>query len=328
VIQLLNERHSIVGTVTPDYDIARNRGSHFSAYARQAEPDDHSDIDIYTDGSKMNNGSGSAYTIVTNGEEITYGQFKLNQEATVFQAELVALEMAAERIADLKLKGRINIHTDSMSALQALKADHLTSMQAIRTKKALDKAGKPRKVRLKIFWIKAHVGIEFNERADQLAKEATQAGIPHVVEHSRKHLKTRYREHYNAVWKDIWFSSQDRCKRTRVWFPWTSPKTTKILLSKTRDQLSLCVQWFTGFCNLMRHRHKKNRVILDTCRLCRDDVETPEHLTFHCPSLISTRLQHFDTRVGPFVWTVDKLLRFINTNNVRTLLEDTTNYRM
>jgi ribonuclease HI len=259
---------------------------------------------------------------------LTYGKFCLNPEATVYQAELIAIEMAAERIVDLKLTGRISIHTDSLSSIQSLKANHLSSIQATRTKKALDAAGKNKKTKLKVYWIKAHVGHVHNERADELAKEATQAGVPHSVEASRKLLRSKYKEHYNNIWKARWFSNQDKCKRTRIWFPWTDPKTSKILLSKTREQLSQCIQWFTGFCNLMRHRHKKNKVILDTCRLCRDDIETPEHITYQCPSLALRRLEHFGTLQGTTPWTVHKLQKFLACETIQKLLQDETNYRM
>jgi hypothetical protein len=123
--QLMDERALIVGNTVPDYDTAINKNSQFKILTRQAGKEDKSDYDIFTDGSKKQDGTGSAYTITCDNKEITYGQFSLNPEATVFQSELVALEMAAKRITELKLSGRVNIHSDSLSSLQALKADRV-----------------------------------------------------------------------------------------------------------------------------------------------------------------------------------------------------------
>ena len=62
--------------------------------------------------------------------------------------------------------------------------------QLRRTRQAIDNLA--RVSNLKLFWIKAHVGHEFNERADTLAKEATLNGIPHHVLRSRNSLKRAY----------------------------------------------------------------------------------------------------------------------------------------
>jgi ribonuclease HI len=276
----------------------------------------------------MQNGTGCAYTIVQQNSEITYGQIKLNDEATVYQAELMAIEVAAERLADLGIKGRINFHSDSLSALQTLKQDHITSKQAMRTVQALNNLGKSKQTRIKLFWVKAHVGVKINERADELAKDAISNGIPQHVERSRAFLRNKYRNAMHAKWETQWASKPNDYKRTRVWFPCRNPTASKVLLKQSREQLSSLIQWITGFCNLMRHRHKKNKVIMDLCRLCKEEPETPEHLSYECPRLVQLRTECFKTHIDRAPWSVSSLLKFINNPTIKTLMTDETNYRM
>jgi ribonuclease HI len=271
---------------------------------------------------------GSAYTIIEQNNELTYGQFKLHDDATVYQAELVALEMAAKRLIELETTGHIHIHTDSLSSLQTLKADHLISRQAIRTKRALTDLARPRSVKVKLYWVKAHVGITFNERADELAKGAIEQGIPQYCEHSRKTLRGKYTTNIRRRWQTKWDSTPTNYKRTRLWFPKINAKVSQELLCKSRGHLSSCVQWITGFCNLMRHRHKKNANLSDKCRLCGDEMETPEHLTFYCPRLNNLRASTIQTHSGMPTegWKVDKLVKFITHPSIVDLLTDETLY--
>jgi hypothetical protein len=236
--------------------------------------------------------------------------------------------MAAKRIQELNLQGLIHIHTDSLSSLQTLKSDTLTSIQAIRTAKALREASRPRRVKLKLYWVKAHIGIQFNERADELAKKSMEAGIPHKVETSRRTLKMSYKQFSYETWSQRWAAKPNDYKRTRVWFPKIDPKTSQTLMTRNRSLLSTCVQWITGFCNLMRHRHKKNMIISDQCRLCNEDMETPEHLSFNCPRLVQARTNCFLTHDGQTEWNIYRLEKFLKQDIIGTLLTDNTNYRM
>jgi ribonuclease HI len=276
----------------------------------------------------MSDGVGSAYTITSQGNELTYGQFKLHKDATVYQAELIALEMAAKRLAELNLTGTIHIHTDSLSSLQTLKADHLTSIQSIRTKRALTELARQRRTKVKLYWVKAHVGVEFNERADVLAKGAISQGIPRACEHSRSGLKRQYAKDTIRKWQNKWASTPQDYKRTRLWFPKINAKVSQELLCKSRGHLSTCIQWITGFCNLMRHRHKKNANLSDRCRLCNDGMETPEHLTFHCPRLTNLRTTTMNTFSGMpnEGWKTSWLIKFVTHQLVNDLLTDETPY--
>jgi hypothetical protein len=74
---------------------------------------------IYTDGSKIDNRVGCAFVYISQGVVIEHRQFRLNDDSTVFQAELYAIYMAVEFIIHNELND-VHIYSDSRSALQAI----------------------------------------------------------------------------------------------------------------------------------------------------------------------------------------------------------------
>ena len=100
------------------------------------------------------------------------------------------------------------------------------------------------------------------------------------------------------------------------------------LVRLPRPFLSSCTQWITGFCNLMRHRHKKDESIPDKCRLCGIKRETPAaHLSFHCPKLSEARRTFFSSRTNhKKEWTPNELADFISKTVCQDLMVDHTDY--
>ena len=177
-----------------------------------------------------------------------------------------------------------------------------------------------------MFWVKAHAGNKGNERADELAKKGLSEPQSQDTRMSNAHRKSLYREHMNKIWQEEWTGTTIG-KRTKVWLSELAPKKSRQLMRLPRQDLGLCMQWITGFCNLMRHRHKNHKVVPDTCRLCQQDMETPEHLSFHCPRLIQARAEIFNTRIGPpDTWTPKQIVTFIQSTKCKDLMKDETDY--
>ena len=128
-------------------------------------------ITAYTDGSRTENGSGAGYVIYYKNKPVAHASIKLNDEATVFQAEIIALKKAAEYIR-MNMEPRYGkILSDSQAALFALlslKNETSKSMTVLETVEELEHLALRANVRLA--WVKAHVGIEGNEYADSAAK--------------------------------------------------------------------------------------------------------------------------------------------------------------
>ncbi|GBN25697.1 Retrovirus-related Pol polyprotein from type-1 retrotransposable element R1, partial [Araneus ventricosus] len=131
---------------------------------------------IYTDGSKTNEGIGSAYCILENYGIIASWQGKLDRSNSVFQAEILAIRMAIEAASSLHRP--IKIWTDSLSSLMAIlnPKSHHSIVREIQTLLLSHK-------HIHLRWLKAHVGYLGNECADQLAKEAITKGDPFYLSH-------------------------------------------------------------------------------------------------------------------------------------------------
>ncbi|XP_035228473.1 uncharacterized protein LOC118200615 [Stegodyphus dumicola] len=115
---------------------------------------------IYTDGSKMDNAVGSAYTVFHNGTEVQTWKCHMSPHNSVFQAEALALLKAIEW-AQTTTAEDFTIYTDSLSVLYAINDPRHTSPLVSQIQETLRNTS-------------PHVGAQGNERADTLAKEAAQ----------------------------------------------------------------------------------------------------------------------------------------------------------
>ncbi|GBM77919.1 hypothetical protein AVEN_89583-1 [Araneus ventricosus] len=130
-------------------------------------------LNIYTDGSKIEDKTGSAFCVME--EDITkYERMaQLSPFNTVFQAELLAIQEAC--LWASKTNQQIKVWSDSESSLHSIASIDTKSPIAQQTQEILLKS-----TNIKLGWIKAHVGYSGNEAADVLAKKAPQEGIPHI----------------------------------------------------------------------------------------------------------------------------------------------------
>ena len=279
---------------------------------------------VYTDGSKMEGKTGYGVSIWQRNREIysTYG--RLRDGSTVYQAELYAIREAVQALKNLHIRGKISIHSDSRSAVEKLGGNFFSDSLSFSTARAIQLMAKDSWLRL--HWVKAHVGTPGNERADELAKKGTKCTTPQEVTPSQKSVKTRYKELTNKQWQTEWTNCQGH-GRSKAWFPKIDKRMTKALLETDRSTLATLLQWFTGFCNLMRHRHVKDNSNDPNCRLCREAWETPEHLTFFCPRLTQHRVDHLRVREGwPPKWHPKDIHRFIVNSIATELMTDDTIY--
>ncbi|GBN60514.1 hypothetical protein AVEN_48094-1, partial [Araneus ventricosus] len=131
-------------------------------------------INIFTDGSKTEHGVGAAFCVLTNHIWAYQWSAKLNVNNTVFQAELTALHEAVIHASHLPNHNTSKIHVDNRASIMASSNSKSTNETARKIFKIL--LSNPR---IKVSWVKAHAGNIGNERADQLAKDATQHRQPY-----------------------------------------------------------------------------------------------------------------------------------------------------
>ena len=134
--------------------------------------------------------------------------------------------------------------------------------------------------------------------------------------------------YFDRAWVTRWQHSND-CRQTKVWFPnGTIPEVTKSLLSKNRTVLGIMIQFLTGHGWLRRHSWivdsnygAKPSTIDPMCRLCGIEEESPVHLW----TCVKAKEGFLSTTKS---WSVSVLDRFIRTNSMVMLLEQSQEYQI
>ncbi|XP_063629985.1 uncharacterized protein LOC134801375 [Cydia splendana] len=144
----------------------------FTCVADRAQLEEHNSegLKIYTDGSKLEGKVGAAVSVWRNGTETKTKKLKLDHFCTVYQAELLALLEATTQALQSPIPN-CSIYCDSRSALETVVNNVSLHPLAVQIRSNLNDLGTMGKI-TELFWIKAHAGLEGNERADVLAKEA------------------------------------------------------------------------------------------------------------------------------------------------------------
>ena len=153
---------------------------------------------IYTDGSKSLDGVGCAAV-----SQDKISKFSLPKEASIFTAELTAIELALDIIKKQKNKNiRFVIYSDSRSALEALQGYTNKNTLISQVKKQLSKLYSNGSI-IELCWIPSHVGIGGNEMADAAAKSALKS--PNLnIKLPAKDLITEIKYIINKKWQNQW----------------------------------------------------------------------------------------------------------------------------
>ena len=166
-----------------------------------------SQINVYTDGSKTEQGAGSGYVILSGKEVVLHTQsINLTGEASIFQAELIAIQEAATHLYTHEdTQGLyIKIFSDSQAALQALKSNNCKAQTVKDTHDALNTLAEKTKL-IRLAWIKAHIGLDENELADKYAKLGTIDDSKQIkAQTTYKEIKAATREYVYHKWKEKW----------------------------------------------------------------------------------------------------------------------------
>jgi ribonuclease HI len=153
-------------------------------------------LHVYTDGSKTVDGVGAAAVC-----EATSRSATLPKEASVFSAEIYALELATSIIKTNGLPKNV-IFSDSLSALVQLKTLHYTHPALRKLQHDLFTLSEENQA-VELCWIPGHAGIRGNERADALAKLAST--------HQEQFITIHYRDWFPIIdslitsrWNEMW----------------------------------------------------------------------------------------------------------------------------
>ena len=124
-------------------------------------------IQIFTDGSKSDEGAGCAVVIPS--MSISYS-FKLPSSLSIFSIEMIALYKALDFIKSYGHAQRWMICSDSASALKYLMNEHDPSREMVYSIHQIVRSLECMGNNILLVWVPAHVGIAGNESADNMAK--------------------------------------------------------------------------------------------------------------------------------------------------------------
>ncbi|GBN50543.1 hypothetical protein AVEN_213231-1 [Araneus ventricosus] len=168
-------------------------------------------INVFTDGSKINNRVGCAMVVFEDGNEKEHEIWRLNNETTVFIAEMVAIREAVS-YCKRRLITKANIISESRSALVSIESLEENRKFILDIKNSLQDTNS----NFLLWWAKAHAGNKGNEKADNFAKKATEKQeINFYFCKTKQQRKTEMRKNIRQNWQILWdHSSKDHKKAT------------------------------------------------------------------------------------------------------------------
>lgn len=253
------------------------------------------EITIYTDGSKMDIGTGAGfYSEALQKQE----SFRLPEACSVFQAEVLAIEKAALSIKDSHIPpSDITIFVDSQAALKSIGSNTIKS-KAVR--KCRDSLITIRHHKVKLCWVPGHSNVEGNEKADELARRGSALSISEADTSILPPIGRLYNIIDNIIEREAnasWLSRED-CAISRALWPELNKMKTKTLLALDRSSIRTLTGVITGHCAIGVMLRKWNAESSDLCRSCGDEeeVESIQHLLCRCPALQERRLRTLGSR--------------------------------
>ena len=258
---------------------------------------------IYTDGSKMNENVGLGWVITLGDEMLSYGYKNLPTHASVYEAEVLAVQCATEDlIQNIIPKATVDIKTitylvDNQATLYTINKTKLVGQLRVDLINCLNNLKYTHKITPKFKWVKSHVGIVGNELADEMAKLGTLSNDRIEVPQSITFVKNKLKQMMYKQWENKWANLTD-CRQSKQLITFNPNHNERnYLLTRTRTKCRKLVALLTGHNNLRYHTFKRNVSsnpnYSPCCRYCREQIETSWHLLYECPSL-DTRRREFE----------------------------------
>jgi len=254
---------------------------------------------VWTDGSAKGgvvDGGAGAFVDLPDGEHVEL-RSPAGRLCSSFRAELVALQAALSHLVEhpTHVEDPIVLCTDSMSALAALREGPAaqTSPMGVSVWRSLATLARADR-RIHLQWVPSHCDLAGNERADNLAKEASALPQEDALLDVRTVARAAARwarDRSIKEWPAGWFRTLmgDRLP----------PPVTGMDRATAVDVHQLRAGHWSGsarYLHWIGRNPSRECLKCDSlrcrggwCRICREEADTPEHVLLRCPPLMIRR---------------------------------------
>ncbi|GBM88286.1 hypothetical protein AVEN_107831-1 [Araneus ventricosus] len=153
-------------------------------------------LNIYTDDSKIDDKTGSAFCVAEEDTEKYEWMVQLRPLNTVFQAQILVIHETC--LWANKITQQVKVWSGSKSSIHSIASVDTKGHIAQQTQEILLKY-----TNIKLGWIRAHVGYCGNETANVLAKKATHSGSPHTTQGQESISRVCYKKSPSSTGKKI-----------------------------------------------------------------------------------------------------------------------------
>lgn len=212
---------------------------------------------------------------------------RMESHATVFQAEIQAIKMAAELVKGSSGE-RLAICVDSRAAILALAANRTVSRLVEDCRNAVNEIAAENTVT--IVWVPGHSDIEGNEEADALARRGSET-VNATALSTRRSMASVQELIDKKLWRVIdreWGKKTD-CRVARIFWPTVDIPRSRRLMKFGRKKMVTAAKIITGHCLTGVHAARLNLTDNERCRRCDWREDTFTHLICECPALDSLR---------------------------------------
>jgi len=260
-------------------------------------------VQIYSDGSAVNNKVGAAAILTRPGKPHRILHFHLGpvSEHTVHEAELVGILLALQLIKTEK-EGQTSflIGVDNQAALTAFNSDmrnpaHSLAREALRIGNMIEKNKSKKRYSLKLQWTAGHEGIPGNELADKEAKRAAEGHtseanlLPSYLKRTLainiSAVKQKHNLELKQRWTNEWRSSYRGKEMLKIDDSTPSPRFLYAISHSdlSRKAASLITQLLTTHIPLNSFLKRIKKVDSARCPACGTNPETVRHFLLECP---------------------------------------------
>ena len=283
------DKSFIKAKIPNSFEILTRSRQHFAKNQIRPMPLDPITINCFTDGSKNEEGSGAGYIIKSYYFE-TQESIYLGENATVFQAEIMAISTASLSMLDAEIRNKvIQFYIDSQSAIKALDSYIVYNKSVAECKRLLNKLSEYENDII-LNWIPGHSNQRGNGIADNLAKRGAshpEPGIEPRIPVSGRVIRNAIKKWGKSEQQRLWTERTD-CRQSKLVLPTVNHEWGSIL-NYDRRHLRVLTQLVTGHANLKRHRSLMGMEDNANCDHCGEPQEAI-HLLTECPGLVGERI--------------------------------------